>query len=245
MLNILIVDDEKYIRDELKYFLEKYDDVNICGECGEGEEAIEMSKNLEPDVVFLDIELQDMNGILVARRLLERKKIPFIVFATAYDDYAIQGFEMEAVDYLVKPFLEDRIKVTLDRIRRQYELKRGNSGKTEVDIKLDKLCVNKGERIVLLDIKEIKYIHSVDHNIIVHTLKDKYTCNYTLKELEGRFKSEKLIRTHKGYIVNIDYVNEIIPWFNYTYKIKLKDGENTEIPVSRNYLKQFKNILGL
>jgi DNA-binding LytR/AlgR family response regulator len=249
VLNVLIVDDEKYIRNEIRYFLEKHEDVNICGECGEGEEAISLVQKLNPDIIFLDIELQDMSGLLVARKLLDKENPPYIVFATAYDDYALQGFEMDAVDYIVKPFLEDRIKKTLDRLRKRIKLKVHDEEKVQTNdkdqIKLDKLCVVKNSKLLLIDVREIKYIQSQKNEIIVHTKSGKYRCNNTLKELEDRFKEDKLIRTHKSFIVNIDFINEIIPWFNYTYKVKLKGEEETEIPVSRNYLKKFKSILNI
>ncbi|SKC41539.1 LytR/AlgR family response regulator transcription factor [Maledivibacter halophilus] len=246
MLNVLIVDDEKYIRNELRYFLEKHEDINICGECSEGEEAMELVKELNPHIVFLDIELQDMNGLLVARKILDDVNPPYIVFATAYDDYALQGFEIDAVDYIVKPFIEERIEKTLDRLRNRIELKEvdGRKTKDKDNIKLNKLCLTKNNKLYLVDIWEIKFIQSQNNEIIVHTKRGTYGCNYTLKELEDRFKENNLIRTHKSYIVNIDFIDEIIPWFNYTYKIKLK-GEETEIPVSRNYLKKFKRRLSI
>lgn len=248
MLNVLIVDDEKYIRNELRYFLEKHEDVNICGECGEGEETLKLVNNLKVDIVFLDIELQDMNGLLVARKLLENQNRPYIVFATAYDEYALEGFEIDAVDYIVKPFSEERINKTLNRLRQRITLNNDDKKKVEENnehkIMLDKLCVSKNNKMYLIDISQIKHIQSNNNELIVNTKEGKYSCNDTLKELEDRFRKHKIIRTHKSYLVNIDFIDEIIPWFNYTYKIKLK-GEETEIPVSRNYLKKFKMILNI
>lgn len=248
MLNVLIVDDEKYVRNELRYFLEKHEDINISGECGEGEEAIDMVQKLNPDIVFLDIELQDMSGLLVARKLLDNTNPPYIVFATAYDDYALQGFEIDVVDYIVKPFIEERIQKTLDRLRKRAKFESDDGKKVEADdkfsIKLDKLCLEKNNKLFLINIGEIKFIQSQNNEIIVYTESGIYGCNYTLKELEDRFAQNNLIRTHKSYIVNIDFIDEIIPWFNYTYKLKLK-GEETEIPVSRNYLKKFKSTLSI
>jgi len=249
MLKVLIVDDEKYIRNELKYFLEKYDDIQICGECGEGEEALELVKSLKPDIVFLDIQLQDISGTLVARKMLESDKPPHVVFATAYDKYAIQGFELNAVDYILKPFLEERIKLTIDRIRDRIKLRDNeiNHKKSLEDdeINLDKLCVTKNNKLILIDVSEIQYIESVNNIIAVRTINDVYDCNYSLKELEDKLKKMKFIRIHKSYIVNIDYIDEIIPWFNYTYKIKIKGIADREIQVSRNYMKKFKRRLGM
>lgn len=248
MLNVLIVDDEKYVRNELRYFLEKHEDINISGECGDGEEAIAMVQKLNPDIVFLDIELQDMSGLLVARKLLDNTNPPCVVFATAYDDYALQGFEIDVVDYIVKPFIEERIQKTLDRLRKRIKAESDHGKKVEDDdksnIKLEKLCLERNNKLFLIDIGEIKFIQSQNNEIIVYTQSGTYGCNYTLKELEDRFSQNNLIRTHKSYIVNIDFIDEIIPWFNYTYKLKLK-REEAEIPVSRNYLKKFKNTLSI
>jgi DNA-binding LytR/AlgR family response regulator len=249
VLKVLIVDDEKYIRDELKCFLNEYDDIEICGESGEGEEAIELAKSLKPDIVFLDIHLHDISGMLVAEKMLEVDTPPYIVFATAYDEYAIQGFQLNAVDYILKPFLEERIKLTIERIRKNIQLIRHNKKSNEVSenkkISLDKLCVKQNNKLILVDTSCIQYIQSINNIIIVNTIDGVYNSNYSLKELEDRLKKIKFIRTHKSYIINLDFIDEIIPWFNYTYKIKVKGIKDCEIPVSRNYMKKFKGILGL
>ncbi|MCT4619759.1 MAG: LytTR family DNA-binding domain-containing protein [Marinisporobacter sp.] len=244
MLKVMIVDDEKYIRDELKYFLEKYEDVEIVGETGDGEEVMELIKKLSPNIVFLDIQLQHMNGLILARKILDQKKPPFVVLATAYNEYAIQGFEINVCDYILKPFSEERIKSSIERIKKQI-----NSDDKEIieseEVQIDKLCVSQNNRFILMDIQEIQYIESKHQDMIVHARGGEYCCNFSLKELEERFKKKRFIRTHKSYIVNIDCIDEIIPWFNYTYKVKIKGKEEAEIPVSRNYLKKFKKILGI
>lgn len=249
MLKVLIVDDEKYIRNELRYFLEKYDDIEICGECSEGKEALKMVELLKPDIVFLDIHLQGMNGMIAARKMMEADRRPNIVFATAYDKYAIQGFELNAIDYILKPFLEERVRVTIERIRKRIELECTESKPIELvlneHVNLDKLCVIKNDKMILIDIGEIQYIQSTNKVITVHTINDVYNCNYSLKELEDRLIKMKFIRTYKSYIVNVDFIDEIIPWFNYTYKIKIKGKKDCEIPVSRNYMKKFKMMLGI
>ncbi len=242
---VLIVDDEKYIRDELRYFLDKFQDIEVCGECDEGTKAIEMVKELKPHMVFLDIQLGDLNGLIVARKILDIDKFIYIVFVTAYDKYAIQGFEINAVDYILKPFTEERIIMTIERIRRYRGLDKEETspkdGKKNLD--LNKLCVLKDNRLILIDTKKIVFIKSTNGIVKVHTVDNVYDCNNKLKEIEERFADLKFIRTHKSFVVNIDYIEEIIPWFNYTYKIHLKGVNNEEIPVSRNYMKNFKETL--
>lgn len=246
MLKVLIVDDEKYIRDELRYFLEKYEDIEIVGETGEGEEVIYLVDSCHPDIVFLDIQLGKMNGLLLARKILDKENPPFVVLATAYNEYAIQGFEINVADYILKPFSEERLKVAIDRIRKQndkYGAKEPENHKEEIN--LNKLCVFQNNRLVLMDIEDIQYVEAENKEVAVYAGDKVYYCNYSLKELEEKFKNNKFIRTHKSYIVNIDFIEEIIPWFNYTYKITMKGNQDIEIPVSRNYLKKFKRLLGI
>ncbi|WZL73771.1 LytTR family DNA-binding domain-containing protein [Clostridiaceae bacterium 35-E11] len=246
VLKVLIVDDEKYIRDELKYFLGKYEDIEIVGETGEGEEVINLVDTCNPDIVFLDIQLGKMNGLLLARKILDKENPPYVVLATAYNEYAIQGFEINVVDYMLKPFSEERLKVAIDRIRKQNDKYGGKELEDqEEEINLNKLCVFHNNRLVLMDIEDIQYIESENKEVAVYAGDKVYHCNYSLKELETKFKNKKFIRTHKSYIVNIDFIEEIIPWFNYTYKITMKGNAEIEIPVSRNYLKKFKRILGI
>ncbi|TCO76437.1 LytR/AlgR family response regulator transcription factor [Marinisporobacter balticus] len=244
MLKVFIVDDEKYIRDELKYFLGKRDHIQIVGETGDGQEVMELVEALEPNLVFLDIQLQNMNGLLLARKILDLKNPPYVILATAYNEYAIQGFEINVADYMVKPFSEDRLKLAIDRIDKQK-----NNGHKETietqEMDFHKLCVSQNNRFILIDIGEILYIESTNQGISVYARDEVYGCNYSLKELEERFKKKRFIRTHKSYIVNIDFIDEIIPWFNYTFKVKIKGKPDIEIPVSRNYLKKFKRIVGM
>jgi DNA-binding LytR/AlgR family response regulator len=246
MLKVLIVDDEKYIRDELKYFCEKFSDVVVCGETGEGNEAVILSNKLKPDIVFLDIQLNDISGLLVARKIRDQNQPPFIVFATAYDEYAIEGFEIDAIDYILKPFSEERIKVSLDRIKDRYsKLNIDFPVSSREEININKLCVVRDNKLILIDMDEIQYIECKNKDIIVHGKNGEYLYKHTLKELEGKFKNRKFIRTHKSFIVNVDFIREVIPWFNYTYKVKIAGNQGIEIPVSRNYLKNFKDLLGI
>ena len=246
MLKVLLVDDEKYIRDELKYFLTKFKDVKLIGETGQGDEVMELVEKLQPDIVFLDIQLQDINGILIARKILDKDTPPYVILATSYDKYAIQGFEMNVADYILKPFSEERLKLAIDRVRKQMKLNsRDLSVPQKEDIQFNKLCVMKNNRLILINLEDIQYIESANTGLFVYTKTGSYSSSYSLKELEEKFMDSKLIRTHKSYIVNIDFIHEIIPWFNYTYKVKIRGKEEIEIPVSRSYLKRFKGILGI
>ncbi len=242
-MKVLLVDDEKYIRDEFKYFLGKYNDIEVCGETGRGDEVIPLVKKLKPDLIFLDINLQTDSGLIIARKILEMKNPPQIVLATAFDQHAVKGFEMGVVDYIVKPIMEDRLRKCIDRARKNLQ-------NSDVDVaekpeeKIDKIAVKKSDKIYLIKLEDIIYLEYTDNKIQVYTKEEKYYMYMTMKKFmeksEGSF-----IRTHKSFIVNLDYVNEIIPWFNYTFKLRLKNFEDKEIPVSRSYLKDFKTKLNI
>ncbi len=242
-MKVLLVDDEKYIRDEFKYFLSKYNDVEVCGETGRGDEVIPLVKKLKPDLIFLDINLQTDSGLIIARKILEMNNPPQIILATAFDQHAVKGFEMGVVDYIVKPIIEDRLKKCIDRARKNLQQTDVNTVE-KTDEKIDKIAVKKSDKIYLIKLKDIIYLEYADNKIQVYTKVEKYYMYMTMKKFmeksEGSF-----IRTHKSFIVNLDYVNEIIPWFNYTFKLRLKYFENKEIPVSRSYLKDFKNKLNI
>src|SRR6056297_1463230 len=242
-MKVLLVDDEKYIRDEFKYFLGKYKDVEICGETGRGDEVIPLVKKLKPDLIFLDINLQTDSGLIIARKILEMKNPPQIVLATAFDQHAVKGFEMGVVDYIVKPIIEDRLIKCIDRARKNMENSQ-NKIIEEKDEKIDKIAAKKSDKIYLIKLKDIVYLEYSDNKIQVYTKEEKYYMYMTMKSFIKK-SGESFIRTHKSFIVNLDYVNEIIPWFNYTFKLRLKHFEDEEIPVSRSYLKDFKDKLNI
>src|SRR6056297_2910741 len=153
-MKVLLVDDEKYIRDEFKYFLGKYKDVEICGETGRGDEVIPLVKKLKPDLIFLDINLQTDSGLIIARKILEMNNPPQIILATAFDQHAVKGFEMGVVDYIVKPIIEDRLKKCIDRARKnlqQTDVKIEVEGNTNE--KIDKIAVKKSDKIYLIKLR--------------------------------------------------------------------------------------------
>lgn len=249
MIRAMIVDDEKYIRDELKYYLEKIDGIKVCTETGDGDDVFDLIDKIKPDVVFLDIHLQSINGLIIARKILDKENPPYIVLATAYDQYAVQGFDIGVVDYLVKPFNEQRVNKCIDRIKEYNMLKTSKkleAKSNQIITKTDKICVSKENKLLILDINEIVYLEYLNRDILIYTKNDKYNYNNsTLKEIENKYREYDFLRTHKSFIVNTNFIKEVIPWFNYTYKIKLKHYDNVEIPVSRNYIKKFKALLGL
>jgi LytTr DNA-binding domain./Response regulator receiver domain. len=225
-LKALLVDDEKPARDELKYLLEERH-VHVVGEAATYNEAVKKICELRPDVVFLDIELGGKSGMDIANRIRQNANQPYIVFVTAYDEYAVKAFEVEATDYILKPFSEERLDTALSRIRERLQVH-----------DVGKISVQQNKRFHLIDIDDIYYIYAEGRDVIIKTGGGEYRTSATLKEFEQRF-GRQLLRTHKAYLVNVDRIKEIIPWFNGTYMLHLKDIPD-EIPVSRSYVKDMK-----
>src|SRR5665648_309387 len=163
-MKVLLVDDEKYIRDEFRYFLEKHEDIIICGETGRGDEVIPLVKKLKPDLIFLDINLQTDNGLTIAKKILEQPNPPQIVLATAFDQHAIKGYEIGVFDYLVKPIIEDRLMKCINRDRKNIE-KHSIYVKEIKYEKINKIAVNKDGKIYLLKLDEIVYLEYFNNKI--------------------------------------------------------------------------------
>lgn len=261
-MRVMVVDDERPARDELCYLLREIPGIEIVAEAGTGAEAIKKFQEILPEVIFLDIQMPDASGVNVAQEILTMGFSPAIVFATAYDRYAIDAFDINAVDYLLKPFHEERIAETVQRLKRRLEknLEEGQGPKFFSDqnflTKIDqiysalhtveeregKLKVEKNGRIRLIPFREILYATIEERSVRIVTKERSYLTNYTLTELESLLKSP-FLRVHKSYLAQLDQIQSIIPWFNNTYNLIMSD--NSEIPVSRTYVKAFRERMGL
>lgn len=256
MMRTFIVDDEAPSRDELKYLLEQMADVSVVGMARNGREALELIPMIRPQVVFLDIEMPDLSGLVVARELLAsvpRDSFPLLVFATAFDQHALEAFEVNALDYILKPFSAERLQNTLQRLHgflnRPGDI--GAPGEDKLDRILSllekpltqpKLPVEENERLILLEAGEIIYVRIEDRHVLVKTRSASYKTGYSLSELETRLG---LLQTHKSYLVNREMVREIVPWFNGTYNLVMADPEKSQVPVSRTYVKSVRAALKL
>jgi two-component system response regulator LytT len=237
------VDDEPLARDELKYLLARSKQVIALGESDSVEEAIADIIELKPDLVFLDIELDEDSGLDLAKKLEKLKPAPAIVFATAYDEFALKAFELNAVDYILKPFDEERIGKTLEKIKRMQKM--GDEDFPIASMKSSpngKIAVLVDERIILLTIDDIVYLESSEGKCTIETVDQKYKVSETLVVLEKKLTNTKFLRVHRSFIVNIDFIVEIEPWFNSTYNLLMKNG--SKVPVSRTYVKGLRQILG-
>ncbi|MFC4767329.1 LytR/AlgR family response regulator transcription factor [Effusibacillus consociatus] len=234
MLKAFIVDDEMLARDELAYILCQSKRVEVVGEADCIEDAIVQVRKLAPHVVFLDIQLSEDSGLDLARQLLDFDHRPEIVFATAYDDYALKAFELNAVDYILKPFDENRIRQTVDKM-----IKLRNITRLE---RPDKLAITVEDRILLMNVGRILYIGSTEGKTVIVTDEQHYIVSEPLVNLERKLQNTPIVRVHRAFLVNLDGIMEIQPWFNSTYILIMKNG--SKVPVSRTYLKDLKQLFG-
>ena len=238
MLRTLVVDDEKLARDRLCGFLRGIDGVEVIGEAANGPEAVAMIEDRRPDLVLLDVQMPGMDGFGVLRQITHK---PAVVFATAYDNYAIKAFEVQAADYLLKPISRDRLRETVSRIsdRRaravaDADLQQAMRAMQARDKRYaPQLTVQKGRQILLLATSDV-YWFEVEYRLVyAHTAERAYMTNFTLRELEERLDPELFFRAHKASLVNMRQVKEIVPWFGGRYKLVMRDQAGSEVPVSR------------
>ncbi|WP_433957413.1 LytR/AlgR family response regulator transcription factor [Cytobacillus horneckiae] len=244
MLKAYILDDEPLARDEIKYLLQRSKQVEILGESDCMEDALADIPMLKPDIVFVDIDLSEGNGLNVAKKIEEMVNQPAIVFATAYDEYALQAFDLNAVDYILKPINEDRLYKTIEKIKQMRNVKETQPMlQTHVEpMKKDKLAVTVDERIVLITLKDILYLETAEGKCVIHTLKQAYTVGDALIVYEKKLNPNQFLRVHRSYLVNLDHVHEIEPWVNSTFNLIMKGNE--KVPVSRTYVKELKKHIG-
>lgn len=244
MLKVYLVEDEPLARDELKYILHRSKQVDILGESDNVEDAMRDIAELNPDLVFLDIELGEKNGLQLAEQLLKMDPAPAIVFATAYDEFALQAFDLYAIDYILKPFDDERIYKSLKKIKEiqkigMQEVTLARPIKSESNAKI---AISVDKRIIVLPHHEIIFLEAVEGNSIVTTEKKTYTVTEALIVLEKKLANTQFVRVHRSFIINIDHIVEIHPWFNSTYNLLMKDG--SKVPVSRTYVRKLKQVVG-
>lgn len=247
-LKALIVDDEYPARKELRYMLEQFDNVEIVGEAANAREALKLISALDYSILFLDIEMPGMSGLELSTILQDDPNKPYIIFVTAYEEYAVKAFEVNAVDYVLKPFDEKRFYQAMQKVFRlaekNKEKEETTSEKPEPAI-LNRLPVESNGKTLLIPEDDIIYAFTQDENVYIKTATDKYVSKYTLKELENRLNDQFFFRTHRQYIVNLSKVKEIVSSFNGTYNLIVGDKERSEVPVSRNQARKLKKFLGM
>lgn len=249
-IRALIVDDEFPARAELRFRLSKYPDVEVVGEAATAREALQLIGALDYDVLFLDVHMPGLSGIELARQLREGERpAPRVVFVTAYDEYAVEAFGARAVDYLLKPVDDDRLAETIARLREEREEarrpSRGEEQGAEGPSCLVWVPTERDGKTIPVALEEVVFISAEGENVFVHTGAETLRTRFTLAQLSERLPPDRFFRCHRSYIVNIFQVKEIIPYFNGTYLLGMKDRNRTRVPVSRGNAKRLKQLFGL
>ncbi|MFC5863688.1 LytR/AlgR family response regulator transcription factor [Acidicapsa dinghuensis] len=272
-ITALVVDDEQLAREELKFLLNSIGGVEILGEGSNGIEAVELIEDLQPDVVFLDVQMPGLDGFAVLKQLIERRgvqKLPQVVFATAYDQYAVRAFDVNAVDYVLKPFDKSRIQQAVERTRARLA-EAGQESSTSInasagkDAGMDallemlhrqqttprgpapnKLIVQVQSRLLLVDQSEICFAEIEEGiiRVVTPTVEGHSKCR-TLEDLLELLDPSMFWRAHRGYVVNINHIREVVPWFKSSYQLRMDDKKQTEIPVSRAQTKRLRELFNL
>lgn len=252
MINCIIVDDEKLAREELKYILGEYKEIDVIGEASNAIEALKLIEDSDIDLMFLDIKMPQITGIELASILMDKKKAPKIIFVTAYDEYALKAFEVNAIDYLLKPIDEKQLERSMkNKVLNNLDLQKETNNLQELinylgkdKEQIEKITVYHNNRMVPLDYKEIIYITVKDKETYIYTKDNEYLVSYTLNKLMDKLDKNNFFRSHKSFIVNLNYIEFIEEWFNATLNLKLKYIEE-KIPVSRSNVKEFKCIMDI
>jgi two-component system response regulator LytT len=255
-ITALIVDDEQPARDELAFLLKSFSEVEVVGQGKNGVDAVNMVRELNPQLVFLDVQMPGVDGFGVIKRLLEKKaRLPFFIFATAYDQYAVQAFEVNAIDYLLKPVAKARLEKALQRVRRLLETSDTTSQKLDRLVQMveqrpvpqkGKLVVKTANRLFLVDSDEVIYASIEDGVISIVTREMEGESNFrTVEELQSNLDPKVFWRVHRSYLVNVNHIKEVVPWFKSSYQLKMQDRKQTEIPVSRAQTRKLRELLNL
>ena len=265
-MRVLIVDDESLARQELQYLLESVGGVEVVGVGCNGIEAVELIRNHKPDVVFLDVQMPGLDGFGVLKKLLEKKmQLPQVVFATAYDQYAVRAFEVNAVDYLLKPFDRLRVSRTVEKALARMPSTAPVAGDTATAAKLDallrlvgeatsqpqkngvgKVVIKAHDRLLLVNQQDICFATIDGGEIEVTTISGEGQSNCrTLEDFSDQLDPAMFWRVHRSFVVNIQHIREVVPWFKSSYQLRMDDTNKTEIPVSRNQTKRLRELFNL
>ncbi len=258
-LRAIVVDDEQLAREELCFLLGQIEDVEVVGQAGNGIEALRVVEEASPDLVMLDVQMPGLTGFEVARRLVRAAVEAHFIFVTAYDRHAIEAFEVNAVDYLLKPVEAGRLETAVDRARRRMQSERPAARNPSADDmerllqlvadrqdRREQLALKVADRFLLVQADEVVHASVEDDVITVVTNSLSGTSNYrTLDELQARLDPAVFWRVHRSHLVNINKIKEIVPWFSRNYILNMRDGKGTEFPVSRSQTKRLREYLRL
>lgn len=248
---VFVADDEPLICNELRYILEQEPDIEIVGESYVGSKIVQEIRKYKPHAVFLDINMPGSTGIEIARQLVQEPYPPLVIFVTAYEEYAIEAFKVNAIGYVLKPFRGEEIRKVLKQVRTLLgrQLEYANRLSKTIDIlhntRLKRIPAEKEGKICLLDPEEIYVILVKNKITYIQTQQYEYISNQPLQNLEEKLAESHFFRCHRNFLVNLKKVKEIIPWFHGTYLLVVYAQDKMEIPVSKYRVKEFKTLMDL
>jgi two-component system LytT family response regulator/two-component system response regulator LytT len=250
-MSAIIADDEPLARDELRFLLGEIGDIEVIGEANNGLEAVELIRRLDPVISFLDIQMPGLDGLGVVRRLREVGiALPHIVFSTAWEQFAVEAFRLEAMDYITKPVERERLEETIDRARRLMSDRMAEPPATAAvrpqGVAFTRLLVRSGTRNLIVDPQELIYATIEGGVITLVTPQAEGQSSFrTLEELQATLDPDLFWRVHRSYVVNVNRIREVMPWFKSTYQLKMDDKKGSEIPVSRIQSRRLREMLNL
>lgn len=250
-IRTLVVDDESLARERIRDMLASDSSIEIVAECANGEEAIDSIQQYSPDLVFLDVEMPGIDGFAVLEGL-PADQMPAVIFVTAYDQYAVRAFEVYALDYLLKPFDQERFDKALKRAKDQIRSERSDAMSERIlraieDIKtkpvhLERLVIKMNGHVFFMKAEEIDWLEAEGNYVRLHSGKESYLLRDTITALESQLDPKKFIRVHRSAIVNVDRISELQPWFHGEYRIVLQEG--VQLTLSRTYREKLHELLG-
>jgi two-component system LytT family response regulator len=249
-IRVILADDEELARERLRQVLHEENEIEIVAECAGGAETVDAVLRLQPDLLFLDIQMPGMDGFAVIKKLTAQN-LPLVIFVTAYDEYAVQAFELHACDYVLKPFKKNRFRETLAHAKSQLHL-RNNAGyaqrittllETMQRPYLERISIKETGRLFFIKTAEIEWFKAEDNYIRVHSGGKSYLIRQTMRTLEEQLDPHRFIRIHRTAIVNVEKIRELQQWFQRDYRVILQDG--TKLPLGRSYRNHLRSVLGL
>ncbi len=254
-LTTIVVDDEQLACDELSFLLRDFPEVEVIATGSNGLQALELIGKMEPEIVFLDVHMPGLDGMGVVRRLRDSgADLPYFIFVTAYDQYAVEAFRLEALDYLLKPLDKARLAETIERARRAIQEKKApeeaaapkSAAPPSASAPRSQLLVRAANRQFIVHASEVIYATIDDGLITLVTANLEGQSNYkTIEELQASLDPERFWRVHRSYLVNVNHIKEVVPWFKSSYQLRMDDRKHTEIPVSRVQTKRLRELFKL